>query len=217
MYRNAATNHVTERSNVSRQEIVNDKESRLVTPDVLDWNRKMKTNIKKQIRDHQIAFYALASVTNVINLGEHQTIVFDNVVKNLGGSYHGSTGIFVGPVHGIYFFTVTALFPGQKSQIIEIVMDGVPINHFWADDFRTGTESKTEAHVFVQEVPQGSNIWVRTVGAGYIRDTMTTKKIKLNLNIFLASHKVHFLAFVECIGSCSIVTFFKNIFDLVNL
>ncbi|KAK3581028.1 hypothetical protein CHS0354_013924 [Potamilus streckersoni] len=172
MYPNAITDLVTERFNKSKQHVLNEHESRLVTPYILDAKREMNDKIKKQTPGGPIAFYATVSVPE-LHLGDHHTVVFDKIITNVGGAYHHNTGIFVAPLSGIYVFSVTAMASAGKKAYLEFIMDGVIINdlvpnHSAADIYVSVTR------VFVLEVAQGSEIWVRTTSADDVHGNQHT-------------------------------------------
>ncbi|KAK3586860.1 hypothetical protein CHS0354_034899 [Potamilus streckersoni] len=171
MYRNETTKELTERSNKSSQQVPNEKESRSDTPQLLDLKRETKTKIKKESEVSRVAFYATVAVSDLFNLGEHHIIVFDHVVTNVGRAYHGNTGIFIAPVNGVYFFSVTAMSSPQHYQFLELVKDGVPVNDILADA-NNANFYVSVTRAFILEIGQGSEIWVRTVSA----ENMITKR-----------------------------------------
>ena len=65
-----------------------------------------KTDNKRQVsisRSSMVAFSA--TLTNSIpHVNQDQTIVFDDVLSNVGNGYHASHGIFTAPLPGIYVF-----------------------------------------------------------------------------------------------------------------
>ncbi|KAK3581029.1 hypothetical protein CHS0354_013925 [Potamilus streckersoni] len=160
-FRNATTSQVTERSNLSRDQIRDENKSRVVTPYVMNEDLAMNAIIKKQIPLNQVAFYVTVSRPDLINLGEHHPIVFDDVVTNVGGAYHRSTGIFTAPIHGIYFFSVTAMVLPGIYGALDLVKDGEIICDFVADS-GNANHLVSVTRTLLLEVRQGSEIWVRT-------------------------------------------------------
>ena len=71
-----------------------------------------------------IAFAATIS-NDITNFGTNQTIVFDNVITNVGGTYDSRHGTFRAPVAGVYQFSFSIL-QGQSTMWlgVELVTDG---------------------------------------------------------------------------------------------
>ena len=74
------------------------------------------TNEGYVLKPKQVHFHARP--TNNINLtagNDHQTIIMDTVVRNIGSGYSGTTGIFTAPVSGVYFFAANCRYDGANS------------------------------------------------------------------------------------------------------
>ncbi|CAG2222966.1 unnamed protein product [Mytilus edulis] len=57
----------------------------------------------------QVAFHA--RLKPYITLGSRQTVIFDQLITNIGQAYNKHTGHFTAPYDGIYFFACTFLRP----------------------------------------------------------------------------------------------------------
>ncbi|KAK3586858.1 hypothetical protein CHS0354_034896 [Potamilus streckersoni] len=194
MHRNETTTRVTEPSNKSRQQILNDNESIFGTRYLLDAKRETKTKIKKDNQVGKVAFYATVSVWEPSNLGQQHPIVFDHVVTNIGSAYHGNTGIFIAPVNGIYFFSVTAMSSPQHAQYFELVKDGVAVNDILAD--ATGANHfASVTRAFVLDVGQGSEIWVQTVSADPVSKRLHSLSVRFTYSYYERQHNLYSKAF----------------------
>ncbi|XP_060591216.1 uncharacterized protein LOC132746156 [Ruditapes philippinarum] len=113
--------------------------------------RTSKLNRQRSILPRQVsiqthvAFTAGVSVDNLHNLGDHQAIIFDRVITNIGNAYHPHTGIFNVPVKGAYAITLTMTVEPDKFQWLELVVDGgstyyISAGHAGARDFASTTQ-----------------------------------------------------------------------------
>ena len=62
----------------------------------------------------KIAFFAGLS-ENMGPIKEHQDIVFDRVITNVGGAYNSQSGHFVAPTNGTYHFNVVVSAQGRQK------------------------------------------------------------------------------------------------------
>ncbi|XP_048736539.1 complement C1q-like protein 4 [Ostrea edulis] len=70
-----------------------------------------------------IAFTARLS-SNMV-LSNQQTVIFDNVLLNLGNAYHETYGHFTAPVSGVYQFAVSLLTgPGGSNSYFAVLRNG---------------------------------------------------------------------------------------------
>ncbi|XP_062610535.1 cerebellin-3-like [Saccostrea cucullata] len=104
-----------------------------------------------------IAFTSCLGYSSPRVFGPHQTIIFDRVILNEGGSYDARHGVFRAPVSGVYQFIVTFIMVQHQTAWIEIIKDGVQLVYSWAGltDYNTAT-----AQVNVR-VEAGQDVWCR--------------------------------------------------------
>lgn len=57
--------------------------------------------------EDSIAFFATVEKTELTDLTAGENIVFEHVEVNAGDSYNGTSGVFVAPVKGLFFFSVS--------------------------------------------------------------------------------------------------------------
>lgn len=105
----------------------------------------------------KVAFYA-NTVTDHVNLGVHRTLVFGNVITNIGNCYHNSTGSFVPKVSGIYIVNVQILCsPGYEFRTELVVEGAVKGTHYIGDS----THYSNGGGMAVVHVDAGDCVWVR--------------------------------------------------------
>ncbi|OPL33735.1 hypothetical protein AM593_02595, partial [Mytilus galloprovincialis] len=63
----------------------------------------------------EVAFHA--RLKPYITLGSRQTVIFDQVITNIGKAYNQHTGHFTAPYDGIYFFACTFLRPHNATPL----------------------------------------------------------------------------------------------------
>lgn len=120
-----------------------------------------------------VGFTACVSVVDLLNLGDQHPIVFDKIITNKGAAYHANTGIFIAPFKGLYVFHLSAMSIPGKAQFLAFIHDGKVVNGAYPD--ATGTPGhQTTGSRWVMELEQGSEVWIRTVGAGQIHGNCFT-------------------------------------------
>lgn len=78
-----------------------------------------------------VTFFATLT-DNILNMGAHQNIVFDNVVTNEGDAYNPHHGIFVAPVTGTYVFTPTILAYNNAEVWCDLAVNNVAVARVYA-------------------------------------------------------------------------------------
>ncbi|XP_053378760.1 heavy metal-binding protein HIP-like isoform X2 [Mercenaria mercenaria] len=120
-----------------------------------------------------VGFMACVSVPDLVNLGDHHTILFDRAITNTGGAFHNHTGVFIAPFKGLYAFHLSAMSSPDKAQYLAFVKDGVVINHAYPDAVGTKT-FQTAGSQWVVELDQGSEVWIQTFQPGEIHGNCFT-------------------------------------------
>ncbi|XP_062602899.1 complement C1q tumor necrosis factor-related protein 3-like [Saccostrea cucullata] len=109
--------------------------------------------------EHQIAFHA-NSPTHFRNLAVRQTLIFGNVILNVGNYYRNVTGIFTPDVSGVYVFYVQLLMcAGNRFVHTELLVEGVQKSVHYA-----GTVVRFCANgggMTIVHVNAGDSVWVR--------------------------------------------------------
>ena len=71
-----------------------------------------------------MAFSVRLTLGKTPSMSPNQDIVFNDVLLNVGSAYHSGHGIFVAPVPGVYFFTMSLLALGTTPHHAKLVNDG---------------------------------------------------------------------------------------------
>jgi hypothetical protein len=109
--------------------------------------------------EETIAFYASMSHTEY-NPGPHHTLIFDEVVTNLGNGYNKHTGFFTPPVSGVYVFTWTTFSCLSSRFPIQITVNSNPLGVTFSESASTVYNGVTG--VVVIHVNQGDSVGIRT-------------------------------------------------------
>jgi hypothetical protein len=117
---------------------------------------------------------ACVSPPDLVNLGDKHIILFDKVITNTGGAYHGHTGIFIAPTKGLYEFYLTAMSMPGKHQYLSFVKDGTVISYLYPDAYSSSASVETAGNQWVVELDQGSEVWIQTYVAGEIHGNCFT-------------------------------------------
>ncbi|KAH3697655.1 hypothetical protein DPMN_085160 [Dreissena polymorpha] len=111
----------------------------------------------------RVAFCAGLSSHHIDNLGIHRTIIFDEIIANVGNAYSSSTGMFTVPLSGHYVMSLVynaGLQTPSNQRYLEVVSNGVALGDVLLDSSSSAFASATKVWVFFLE--RGSEVWVIT-------------------------------------------------------
>lgn len=81
-------------------------------------------------------------MTQHVTLGSSQTVIFDDVITNIGNAYDHLTGLFTAPYDGVYFFASSFLKPGNGPSLhLEMMKNGASISKGHAAAGNNASES----------------------------------------------------------------------------
>lgn len=106
-------------------------------------------------------------------LGEHQTVVFDRLITNIGNHYHNTTGVFTVPLDGLYMFFISANVLASKYIVLQLVVNGRVIDDMLASALN-GNDTQVGADMWTLELTEGSEVWVQTLHPGEVRGACHT-------------------------------------------
>ncbi|OWF36044.1 complement C1q-like protein 4 [Mizuhopecten yessoensis] len=143
--------------------------------------RQLKNTLtKRQDLNQKIGF--TAKLTQIVShLNNHQTIVFDHVLTNIGQAYDPATGIFTCPYSGLYEFAATVVSNGDNKNLdAEIVQGGKRVARLHSTIY--GYDQGTQ--VVIVRCVEGDHVWVRHFGSA------DTPVLPAGYSIF-AGHLIH--------------------------
>jgi hypothetical protein len=123
--------------------------------------------ISDKVVSPNIAFHAKNMKNNNPTAGD--TIVFTDILLNLGDSYNTDTGVFTVPLGGIYLFTVQLCYDQSMYIDYGLVVDGVYMDiarH--QDNYSSVCCYKLTTTISVKS---GNKVWVKVInrpGSGKI-------------------------------------------------
>ncbi|KAL4228034.1 Complement C1q tumor necrosis factor-related protein 6 [Mactra antiquata] len=101
--------------------------------------------------------FSVSLDNHATGLGNHQTIIFDNIFANDLGGYSDMTGVFTAPLNGTYFFTASVMSQSGKHLESEICLNGASLVYMYS--FDTYYEQGTNSVILVLKT--GDRVWVR--------------------------------------------------------
>ncbi|XP_062611256.1 uncharacterized protein LOC134273095 [Saccostrea cucullata] len=120
-----------------------------------------------------VAFHAYLS-HNENNPGSHQTIIFDNIITDIGGNYNQHSGDFICPENGVYTFSWT-LFCSRGGYIYsQIVVNSNSVGALFCSG-QGADEIRATTGVVVVEINQGDVVYIRTHPSNPIVGTLYSK------------------------------------------
>ena len=124
-----------------------------------------------------VAFHAYMS-HHEENVGHHQTIIFDQVVTNVGGNYNHHTGVFTSPSQGVYVFSWTLYCQTEGYFNSQLVANSNVVGALFCTAQGAGNIRHITG-VVVVEVNQGDAIFIRThptyIVEGKVYSTITSR------------------------------------------
>ena len=97
-----------------------------------------------------------------IDIGPHQTLIFDHIETNIGNGYNGHTGAFIAPINGVYMFFYTVFGTHPSFMSIEIMVNSVARGAIFVDSRATPYANTGSTGVVVFVLNQGDDCFVRT-------------------------------------------------------
>ncbi|KAL4222756.1 hypothetical protein ACF0H5_018797 [Mactra antiquata] len=98
-----------------------------------------------------------------VNPAHSETLIFTNVMQNVGNGYNKSTGVFTVPVNGMYSFSFDACNQSGKYSFFAIVCDNVNQNVGFASNNDYGSVS-IDSTLFLSK---GQRVWIKSNPYGY--------------------------------------------------
>jgi hypothetical protein len=108
-----------------------------------------------------VAFYSYMSKTEV-NIGPHDTLIFDHIETNIGNGYNGHTGIFIAPLNGVYMFFYTTFGTHPSYMSIEITVNSVARGVIFVDNQAAPSVYTGCTGVAVLVLNQADDCFIRT-------------------------------------------------------
>ena len=96
------------------------------------------------------------------------TVLFDDVISNLGNRYDPATGLFTCPFRGMYGISLYVFSQMDKDTTIKIVNDGNEMVRFWADGEADQQLSNGVGGMIVVECDVGKTISAVSEGSGLL-------------------------------------------------
>ena len=108
-----------------------------------------------------VALYAYMS-KDELNIGPHDTLIFDHIETNIGNGYNGHTGVFIAPINGVYMFFYTVFGRHPSDMSIEITVNGVAHGDIFVDNRAEPSVFTGSTGVAIFILNQGDDCFIRT-------------------------------------------------------
>ncbi|VDI65928.1 Hypothetical predicted protein [Mytilus galloprovincialis] len=123
----------------------------------------------KELRgQNKVGFLARFS-KNQRNVHSGATLVFDNVVTNTGSGYDASTGQFVAPYEGLYYFSWTILTGTSSYFISDIFHNGNKIASNFSDGTGISTGHISASQSVMLQLAAKDRVYIKTHRTGQFR------------------------------------------------
>jgi len=97
---------------------------------------------------------------DIANVQNHATVVFDNVITNIGTAYSPSNGIFTCKLAGIYVFVWTTTKKDRTWMNTELVLNGQWKGLAMSDSGEI-TDYSVASNTVVLDIEVGDQVWIR--------------------------------------------------------
>lgn len=119
------------------------------------------SSYKGSVESEPVMFYATTkTTTHHFNLEKKSTVVFGNVIMNIGGHYNNFNGIFVSPKSGIYLFSWTSCTSGSNYAFTELVVQNNSISR--AGEFESNGHYDCGSMTALSKMNKDDHAWIRT-------------------------------------------------------
>lgn len=111
-----------------------------------------------------------SSVSSASNNWNSGTLIFPEVITNVGNGYNPRTGVFTAPTAGEYVFFVNVQSYGTQTIYVDIVLNGVSQIRAWANgsSYQSNNPGPNLALLTLQKEDR---VWVKHYfGQGYNND-----------------------------------------------
>ena len=98
-----------------------------------------------------------AKLTTDVNLGQDQTVAYNNVITNVGGAYDLNTGYFTSLVKGVYIFSASIFTLPDHQVHLHMVRNGKVITSLFSQN--TGWDLGSQTIIVILE--EGDIVWVK--------------------------------------------------------
>ncbi|XP_060558943.1 complement C1q-like protein 3 [Ruditapes philippinarum] len=132
----------------------------------LEVGKDMTQHKSKRLLDSMIpqpknkAAFSASLTKHMLNVGNYQAIIFDNVFTNDGNMYSPYTGVFTAPTNGTYFFISTVMSHSGQYLETEICLNGNSLVLMYSLD----NSSEQGTNSVVLALKEGDRVWVRHHG-----------------------------------------------------
>ncbi|CAG2250291.1 unnamed protein product [Mytilus edulis] len=111
---------------------------------------------------YRVAFSAKNQL-QMINVADHQKLIFDQVLTNIGGNYNAKTGLFQAEVSGAYlFFSDIGVMP-NKDVSTGIVKDGTTLVQMYSQTPNVQGALESDSNMAIIHLNQGDSVWIEAL------------------------------------------------------
>ena len=97
---------------------------------------------------------------DIANVQNHATIVFDNIITNIGAAYSPSNGVFTCKMAGIYVFVWTTTNKNRTWMNTELVLNGQWKGIAFSDS-GDHDDYSVASNTVVLDLDVGDQVWIR--------------------------------------------------------
>ena len=98
----------------------------------------------------------------LVTTKNQQTVVFGDIIINMGSAYSPTTGRFTAPTDGVYGFAWTVVTDTGSRFHSELVVDGQTKLYMYADGTNGARNYAGNSCTGVLQLKAGQQVWVRT-------------------------------------------------------
>lgn len=111
---------------------------------------------------YRVAFTAKNQL-QMSNVADHQKLIFDQVLTNIGGNYNVKTGIFQAEVSGAYlFYSDIGVLP-NKDVSTGIVKDGTTLVEMYGQTPNVQGALAADSNMAIIHLNQGDSVWIEAL------------------------------------------------------
>ncbi|CAC5380966.1 C1QL [Mytilus coruscus] len=121
----------------------------------------------KELHGHKMVGFLAKSLKDKKNVNSGSTVIFDKVVTNTGSGYDASTGQFVAPYEGLYYFTWTTLTYYSKYFSTQLMHNGNIIAANFPDGRGISSGHVSATQSVLLHLAAKDKVCIKTNGTGH--------------------------------------------------
>ncbi|XP_062375990.1 complement C1q-like protein 4 [Sardina pilchardus] len=128
--------------------------------------------LRREREERRVSFSASVVTSGAGNTGPYSaatTLIYRNVISNIGNGYNKNTGVFTAPVRGVYHFAVSLSGSGSRAAAVHLYKNGAHVVIAYTATQNSFTSSSNGASLLLEV---GDVVYVNLRAHAWVYDDM---------------------------------------------